>query len=140
MSDEHEISADLALETIARLRKRGGAGRLWQTAIALLGTLVFATGIDLAPTIASALMLGAAALGCGAIIVRNLVQNSFIDPRQARMIRRLEGPRSAVLIGNRLLVGTTGHSRVAWCEVVLSAREVRELRTLALPAARVIDE
>ncbi len=139
---EREISADLALETVARLRKRGGGLRLWQTGLTLPLTIVFTTlvagGVATA-SITQALACAAAALACGAITVRNFRQNSFVDPWQARQMRRLPPPHSAVLAGNRLLVGTTASPRASWCAVALSDREVRELRTLALPAARVVD-
>ncbi len=139
---ESEISADLALETIARLRKRGGTWRLWQTAVTLpfsvVAALMTVDALATAP-VTTVLAFGAVALGCGAITVRNLRQNSFIDPYAARRIRKLPSPRVAMLVGNRLLVGSSGMPRAAWCEVTLSDREVRELRTLALPAARVVD-
>ena len=138
MADENSINADLAIETVARLRQRGGIGRAVGTVFAFFGATGLA-GAALSAFELTTLLYAALSIGCGWMFVRNLRQNSYVDRGEADQIRRLPAPRSAVLIGNRLLDGTSSTPRATWCEVDLSDREVRELRTLALPAARVHD-
>ncbi|MBA3453281.1 MAG: hypothetical protein H0T42_09340 [Deltaproteobacteria bacterium] len=127
------ISTDVALAFAQRVRKQGGAWRLWSTGILVSFPMALFLGAAAGSIIAT--LVGAAG---SALLVRNIVQNARATAagNLLAVAKRAMSPVAEVR-DRRLWIGEATKPRTDWLSIRVSAREERQMRERAMPVARL---
>jgi len=130
------VPPELAIEIARGLRKKlGGALRLWTTALLITPTFFGLVGL-----LEGSWLLGLLFVGGAAVLIRNFIQNAralAIDDA-LRSLAAMPQPLVGELRDRTLAIGNAALPRGRWARIRLTRREERQIRTKALPVARVV--
>jgi hypothetical protein len=133
-TDEQPVSAEAAITFVRRSRKDGGFVRLVASGLLVSVAVMSGVGIVFHPLFA----LGTLLAGALSIPLLRHGLRSHTTNVALSKAAQLQPPLAAALSDRRLLIGQADAPVASWSTIPVTAKEARHIRTLALPAARVV--